>query len=116
MTRDDITNIEMTTGEWGQVRAYATIQMANGLIIKGAKVIQGKKGLFVGMPAVRKQKEGKDSWEDCIAFASEEDRKTFDETVVQVYNKRTSGAKQAKSLSGAGGSTTHGSFDETSFI
>lgn len=116
MTKDDISNIEMATGEWSQIRAYATIQMANGLIIKGVKVIQGKKGLFVGLPSVKKQKDGKDVWEDCLAFASEEDKNAFSETVIQFYSKRKSSPSQTKSLSGAGGSTSHSSFDESSFL
>lgn len=51
----------ITTGEWGKVRAFFDIRTEDGLIVKGFKLIEGNRGLFVGMPS---QKDKEDKYQD----------------------------------------------------
>ena len=75
MTKNDIAEISMATGEWNKTRAFVTVKFSNGLTVNGAKVIQGAKGLFVGMPSIqRKNKETQQmEWKDCCWLEDDED-------------------------------------------
>tara|TARA_Y100001938_G_C8049106_1_gene410627 strand:+ start:504 stop:743 length:240 start_codon:yes stop_codon:yes gene_type:complete len=46
----------MTKGNWGKVKAFFDLD-CDGVIVKGFKLIEGEKGIFVGMPSV-KNKDG----------------------------------------------------------
>jgi DNA-binding cell septation regulator SpoVG len=99
MTKTDIAEISMATGEWRKTRAFVTVKFTNGLAVNGAKVIQGPKGLFVGMPSIqRKDKEsGEMVWKECCWLEDEEDRKVFQEAVIEVYNTKIGGSSEGPS-------------------
>jgi DNA-binding cell septation regulator SpoVG len=49
----------------GALKAFCDIAIGGDIIIKGIRVLSGKKGLFVGLP----QDQGKDSkWYDIVLF------------------------------------------------
>lgn len=102
MTKNDITEISMATGEWNKTRAFATVKLTNGLTLTGVKVIQGAKGLFVGMPSIqRKDKEsGEMVWKDCCFLEDEEDRKAFQNAIIDEYTAKIGGSTQAAPDSG----------------
>lgn len=91
MNKNDIESINMATGIWGKVRAYATVKLSCGLSISGVKVVQGK-SLFTGMPSIqRKNKEsGEIEWKDCCYLENEEDWKAFNNIIIDVYNAKIS--------------------------
>tara|TARA_Y100000593_G_scaffold93497_1_gene188543 strand:+ start:524 stop:835 length:312 start_codon:yes stop_codon:yes gene_type:complete len=37
-------------GDWGNILAYFDIRTSDDIIIKGCEVVQGAKGVFVGLP------------------------------------------------------------------
>ena len=111
MTKNDIKEISMATGEWNKTRAFVTVKFTNGLTINGAKVIEGAKGLFVGMPSIqRKNKEsGQMEWKDCCWLEEDEDRKAFQDAIIEAYNAKVGSNGGGSSSEGAGG-------DESSFF
>ncbi len=111
MTRTDISDISMATGEWNKTRAYATVKLSSGLTISGVKVIQGSKGLFVGMPSIqRKDKESGDMvWKDCCYIEDEEDRKVFQTVIIDTYTEKVGGSTSAPT-------NNSGDPEETSFF
>lgn len=113
MTKNDIAEISMATGEWNKTRAFVTVKLGCGLTVNGVKVIQGGKGLFVGMPSIqRKNKEsGAMEWKDCCFFEDDEDRKSFQDAIIEAYNAKTGGAS-----GGGGGSTESSDEGEGSFF
>ena len=53
----------MNKGSWGKIRAFFDLQTEEGFTIKGFKLVDGPKGLFVGFPS---QKGTDDEYRDTI--------------------------------------------------
>ncbi|MBF0386642.1 MAG: septation protein SpoVG family protein [Candidatus Omnitrophica bacterium] len=65
----------------GSLKAFADIMVNDALLIKGLRVVEGKKGLFVTMP----REQGKDSkWYDQVSCASAE---IFDDIATKVLSE-----------------------------
>jgi len=107
MNENDVSTVRMTKGEWGKTRAYATIKFTNGMSVKGIKVIQGAKGLFVGMPSRLTKKEGQDAWEESVFFEDKEDRERLQNFLLNHYKGEGGVPQSSGSFSGD---------DETSFF
>jgi len=92
MQKSDIKEITMATGDWNKTKAFVTVTFENGLLVNGIKVLQGTKGLFVGMPQIqRKQKDSdKIEYKDCCYFL-EDDRKLFSDIILEAYNDKIGG-------------------------
>ena len=41
----------MKVGSYGKIKAFFDLELDNGFVIKGFKLIEGKDGLFVGNPS-----------------------------------------------------------------
>lgn len=55
----------MNKGEWGKVRAFFDVITDDGFTIKGFKLVEGIKGLFVGFPSEKRDDEYHDTvWAD----------------------------------------------------
>ena len=66
----------------GSIKAYADVQVAGEVIIKGLRVIAGKDGLFVGMPANKNKKDGK--YYDIVVF-QRDSKKIVEDAVLTAY-------------------------------
>ena len=66
----------------GNIKAYADVQVAGEVIIKGLRVIAGKDGLFVGMPANKNKKDGK--YYDIVVF-QRDSKKIVEDAVLTAY-------------------------------
>ena len=53
----------MNKGSWGKIRAFFDVQTEEGFTIKGFKLVEGIKGMFVGFPS---QKGSDDEYRDTI--------------------------------------------------
>ena len=70
--------------ESGSLKAFVDLSIDNVLLIKGIRIVQGPKGLFVSMP----QGQGKDKrWYDSIRCLDQEFKKRLDEEVMSAYTK-----------------------------
>ena len=48
---------KMTTGSWGKIVAFFSIETSEGLIVTGFKLINGSSGKFIGFPS-KQEKDG----------------------------------------------------------
>lgn len=68
----------------GPVKAFADVQIGEALLIKGFRVVDGKKGLFVSPPRVA----GKDGrWYDQVQLLDDGLKAAIVESVMQVYQE-----------------------------
>ena len=65
-----------------RVKAFADVVVNGQTLIKGLRVVEGKNGLFAGMPKAR-GKDGK--WYDTIKILDEELRQELQEVVLEAY-------------------------------
>ena len=65
-----------------KLKAFADISFAGMFTVKGLKVVEGKNGLFVGMPG-EKGKDGK--WHDTAYPLTKEFRQMLNEVVLEAY-------------------------------
>ena len=82
--------------------AYANVTFDDCFVVHGIKVIQGEKGLFVGMPR-RKKQDGKS--QDIAHPVNTETRRYLQQKVVEAYEEALQQAKQF------GKPVSHGSSD-----
>ncbi|HDD36585.1 MAG: SpoVG family protein [Archaeoglobaceae archaeon] len=66
----------------GAVKAYASVSLDNEFVVKGIKVLEGEKGLWVSMPG-RKNKDG--TFQDVFHPASREAREKIVNAVLNAY-------------------------------
>jgi stage V sporulation protein G len=68
----------------GKLKAFADVSVNDALIIKGIRVLEGKKGIFVSMP----QEQGKDNkWYDQVVCKSPSVYEAFSEALINHYNQ-----------------------------
>ena len=66
----------------GNLKAFADISVNDALVIRGTRILEGKKGLFVSMP----QEQGKDNrWYDQVVLKSAEAFNDFSDAVIGHY-------------------------------
>lgn len=71
----------------GPTKAFCDLLILDTFVVKGLKVVQGKNGLFVGMP----QEQGRDDkWYETFHPISKEMRKGLQELILESYNEETS--------------------------
>ncbi len=66
------------------LKAFADIIINDALLIKGIKVLDGKRGLFVSMP----QEQSKDKkWYDSVQCLTQDTREQITEAVLAAYKE-----------------------------
>lgn len=51
----EITNVEVRRVDYDKLKAFAKVTFGHELEVKGFKIIEGSKGLFVGLPSEKSQ-------------------------------------------------------------
>ena len=69
-------NIRMTKGDWGKTKAYfdATfvgMSLPFNLTIKGCRLVEGSKGLFVAPPSIKKEVDGETKYDNMVFFGDD---------------------------------------------
>ena len=64
------------------LKAFVDVIVAEGLVIKGLRIVQGKKGLFVAMPT-QQSKDGK--WHETVSVFDPELREELQQAVLAAY-------------------------------
>ena len=67
----------------GATKAFCDIIVANSLLIKGIRIIEGRNGMFVKMPT-QQGKDGK--WYESIRPVTKEIRGTINDTLIKAFN------------------------------
>jgi stage V sporulation protein G len=69
----------------GSLKAFADVCYDGVLVIRGCRVLEGKKGLFVSLP----QEQGKDNkWYDQVVLRSSVAYEAFTNAVLQEYGQQ----------------------------
>lgn len=92
-----VDRIQMQKQE-GAVKAYVSLKIADSFIVRNVRIVSGKKGLFVSMPAEKYQDQNKESRYAAIAFPiNREMHETMQAVVLDAYaqaRKDSSGSAQ----------------------
>lgn len=80
----DIVSVRRLEGE-GNLKAFVDIRVGGGLVIRGCTVMDGKNGLFAGMPR-RLSRDGR--WMEVVIPESEELKSSYSEVILRAYEER----------------------------
>ena len=68
----------------GKLKAFADVSVNDAIIIRGVRLLEGKKGLFVSMP----QEQGKDNkWYDQVICKSASHYEALSQAVIEHFQK-----------------------------
>ena len=72
----------------GSLKAFVDVGINNALVVRGVRVVEGKKGLFITMPS----EQGKDNkWYDQVACTSADVFDAITGVVLAEYHQQTKG-------------------------
>ena len=71
----------MHKGDYGKIRAFFDIEVISGFIVKGFKIVEGDKGLFVGNPSTKQ----KDGYQDTV-FLAKQQKKEVETMAINEFN------------------------------
>ena len=77
----EIARIHKLDGE-GPLRAFCDVTLFDAFMVKGLKVLEGKEGLYVGMPS-ELGKDGK--WHNTFMPLNKDIREELDRTILEAY-------------------------------
>ena len=78
----EITEVKVTLVDDPKLKAFATITIDDDFVIRGLKIIEGRSGVFVAMPA-RKLADG--TWQDIAHPINVETREQLERAVLSVF-------------------------------
>jgi stage V sporulation protein G len=87
----EITEVKVTLVDDPKLKAFATITIDGEFVVRGLKIINGRTGTFIAMPA-RKLADG--SWQDIAHPINAETRITLERAVLSVFRDECGRAKQ----------------------
>ena len=80
----DITEIRVSLRDDNKLKAFASITLDNCFVIRGLKIIEGAKGVFVAMPS-RKRPDG--TYQDVAHPINNQTRDWMEEKIVKAYEE-----------------------------
>lgn len=71
--------------EAGALKGFVDVSVNDELVIRGCRIVEGKKGIFISMP----QEQGKDNkWYDQVVLRSAEAFEALSTAVMEHYNRQ----------------------------
>ena len=86
----EITEIKLTIRNEEKLKGFANITLDNAFVIRGLKIINGTKGLFVSMPSKRRSNG---SFQDVAHPINTETRRMIESMVLDAYNNEINSRK-----------------------
>ncbi len=80
----DITEIRVSLRDDNKLKAFASITLDNCFVIRGLKIIEGAKGVFVAMPS-RKRPDG--TYQDVAHPINNQTRDWMEAQIVEAYER-----------------------------
>ncbi|HAF08234.1 MAG: septation regulator SpoVG [bacterium] len=80
----EITEVRITLRDEPKLKAFANVTFDNAFVIRGLKIIDGKKGLFISMPS-RRAKDG--TYRDIAHPINNEMRQKIEKVVLEKYQE-----------------------------
>jgi len=84
-----ITEIRISLRDDNKLKAFASLTLDNCFVIRGLKIIEGAKGVFVAMPS-RKRPDG--TYQDVAHPINNETRDWMEGLVIKAYEEELSNA------------------------
>jgi len=84
----EITEVKLTLRNEERLKGFANITFDNAFVIRGLKIINGSKGLFISMPSKRRS-DG--SFQDIAHPINPETRKMIEDIVLNAYKVEVDG-------------------------
>ena len=91
----EITEIRISLRDDNKLKAFASITLDNCFVIRGLKIIEGAKGVFVAMPS-RKRKDGE--YQDIAHPINNSTRKWLEDIVLAKYEEETAKLQSEKQV------------------
>lgn len=85
----EITEVRVRLKEEDKLKAFVNITMDDAIAVRGLKVIDGEKGLFVSMPS-RRRKDGK--YEDVFHPINNDTRQMMERVILERYEEELANA------------------------
>jgi DNA-binding cell septation regulator SpoVG len=85
----------------GKIVALADVVVAEGIIVKGFRVVRGEKGLFASVPTRSFVAEGKTRFLPQVTFTSPEHRSRFLGALLEAFQKWGAASGNAASTGGS---------------
>jgi len=86
-----ITEVRITLRNEPKLKAFANITFENSFVIRGLKVIDGQKGLFISMPS-RRAKDG--TYRDIAHPINNDMRQEIEKIVLEKYQEEVANAPE----------------------
>ena len=83
----EITEIRLTMRNEAKLKAFANVTFDNAFVIRGMKIINGNKGLFISMPS-KKRPDG--TYQDVAHPVNTEMRRRVERAVLNAYQNELS--------------------------
>ncbi|MDD3804044.1 MAG: septation regulator SpoVG [bacterium] len=80
----EITEVRITLRDEPKLKAFANVTFDNAFVIRGLKIIDGQKGLFISMPS-RRAKDG--TYRDIAHPINNEMRQSIEKAVLEKYQE-----------------------------
>jgi len=80
----EITEIRISLRDDNKLKAFASITFDNSFVVRGLKIIEGEKGLFVAMPS-RKRPDG--TYQDIAHPINNETRDSMEKLIISKYEE-----------------------------
>lgn len=80
----EITEIRISLRDDNKLKAFASITLDNCFVIRGLKIIEGAKGVFVAMPS-RKRPDG--TYQDVAHPINNTTRDWMEDQIIEAYKK-----------------------------
>lgn len=80
----EITEIRISLRDDNKLKAFASITLDNCFVIRGLKIIEGAKGVFVAMPS-RKRPDG--TYQDVAHPINNETRDWMEQRIIESYER-----------------------------
>ena len=87
----EITEVKLTLRNEEKLKGFANITLDNAFVIRGLKIINGSKGLFISMPSKRRS-DG--TFHDIAHPINAECRKKIQETIIAAFEEEVRRSKE----------------------
>jgi len=85
-----VSSVRVNLSKKGKVKAMVTVTLFDLVVVTGIRVVEGEKGLFLGMP---QRKEGEGSYKDVVYPLDQTAREGLTAAVLEAYEVK---AKEGK--------------------
>ncbi len=96
----------------GKIVAFADVDLAGGVIVKGFRIVRKDQGLFAAVPSRSFVVEGKTRWVPQVVFSSPELRQQFLSTLLDRYQRWERGEGRSREGGDGVAATSHSPADE----